>query len=465
MLRSGCSMPLSSSSAIASSMFFGSLALLLVTGHVAGCAHHDDGAASGVENLDEGASVVSATDGLTAYLKDIGEGGPQDSWKKHDAKIRNFGCAAPGSPLQCLGQNPAFTLQGQSILGPAKAQLDYRIVNLLSGGSLGPSQPNVNEAERPMPLQETQFWVRSSADGRYVGMSQFVLDLERWMTKSKGAMIRVAAPFDPQFTADDKTMSFAAAAGAGITVCNQSALDQTNNDATAEFDFDDDSCTTVNNGVYESFGASLDSALPMFMTDSKGAHTNDPGVGNIEAQYGPTAATQFTPLRFNGTSFDALAPVNVTLPFEGDVMLSPSGRLFISRVSDGTKQTGYRISHVDATPNGASFAVKATPFGAIRLRGAKAGFSFDERFVVTHSYADQADPSLAIAPGSADIVLVDLVTGTLRQLTQMPAGVRALYPHFRADGWLYFLVRDGRGAQKREYILATDAALKAAATP
>jgi hypothetical protein len=43
--------------------------------------------------------------------------------------------------------------------------------------------------------------------------------------------------------------------------------------------------------------------------------------------------------------------------------------------------------------------------------------------------------------------------------------VRALYPHFRADGWLYFLVRDGRGAQKREYVLASDAALKLAAAP
>jgi len=35
-------------------------------------------------------------------------------------------------------------------------------------------------------------------------------------------------------------VSFAAAAGQGITVCQQSALDQTTNDATAEFDFDDE---------------------------------------------------------------------------------------------------------------------------------------------------------------------------------------------------------------------------------
>jgi hypothetical protein len=452
------------------SVLFSSLALACLVGHLAGCAHHDDDAVAGAQNLGEGTKIVTATDALTQYLKDIGEGGPQDSWKKRDAKIRNFGCDAPGTPLQCFGQNPPFTLQGQSVVGPAKAQLDYRIVNLLSGGSLGPSLPGVSEAERPMPLPQTQFWVRSSADGRYVGMGLgqaggFVLDLERWMAKSKGAMIKVSAPFDPQFTADNKSVSFAGVSGSGITVCLQSALDQTSNDGSAEFDFDDDSCTSVNNGVYESFGASLDSALPMFMTDSKGSHTNDPGIGNIEAQYGPSAATQFTPLRFDGTKFQDLTPVNVSLPFEGDVMLSPSGRLFISRVSDGAKQTGYRISHVDATPSGASFAVKPTAVGQLQLRGAKAGFSFDERFVATHSYSDQADANLTINPSSSDIVLVDLVSGAAHQLTQMPAGVHALYPHFRADGWLYFLVRDARGAQRHEYILASDAALKLAAAP
>jgi len=34
---------------------------------------------------------------------------------------------------------------------------------------------------------------------------------------------------------------------------------------------------------------------------------------------------------------------------------------------------------------------------------------------------------------------------------------QALFPHFRSDGWFYFLVRvDGRG---EEYIMASDAAI------
>jgi hypothetical protein len=39
----------------------------------------------------------------------------------------------------------------------------------------------------------------------------------------------------------------------------------------------------------------------------------------------------------------------------------------------------------------------------------------------------------------------------------MGAGQYALYPHFRSDGWIYFLVRDHDTT--KEYVLASDAAL------
>ena len=41
----------------------------------------------------------------------------------------------------------------------------------------------------------------------------------------------------------------------------------------------------------------------------------------------------------------------------------------------------------------------------------------------------------------------------------MNPGQFALYPHFRSDGWMYFLVRDLNGAGK-ETLVATDVALK-----
>jgi len=39
----------------------------------------------------------------------------------------------------------------------------------------------------------------------------------------------------------------------------------------------------------------------------------------------------------------------------------------------------------------------------------------------------------------------------------MHAGQYALYPHFRSDGWIYFLVRDK--VSNKEYAVASDAAL------
>jgi len=57
---------------------------------------------------------------------------------------------------------------------------------------------------------------------------------------------------------------------------------------------------------------------------------------------------------------------------------------------------------------------------------------------------------------SSDIILVDMMDGQQYQITNMPAGSRALFPHFRSDGWFYFLVRSGED----EYILASDYALQ-----
>jgi hypothetical protein len=40
----------------------------------------------------------------------------------------------------------------------------------------------------------------------------------------------------------------------------------------------------------------------------------------------------------------------------------------------------------------------------------------------------------------------------------MPDGVLGLFPHFRSDNWLYFLVREG----DNEYVVASDLAIQLA---
>ena len=119
--------------------------------------------------------------------------------------------------------------------------------------------------------------------------------------------------------------------------------------------------------------------------------------------------------------------------------------------------------------------------------------SFDERFMVTHHYpstkrylvqdgedvieltdwkdfnrsrtvnklSGPEDPEFVkYLKNSANIWLSDLKTGKIYRITYMSPGQFALYPHFRADGWMYFLVRDQ--VQKKDFVVATDVALQIA---
>lgn len=77
----------------------------------------------------------------------------------------------------------------------------------------------------------------------------------------------------------------------------------------------------------------------------------------------------------------------------------------------------------------------------------------------TLGYASATDPAFVAlrASGAANVFLMEIATGTIRRITTMAPGQYALYPHFRSDGWLYYLVRDREAG--REYIAASDAAL------
>src|SRR5690606_15203518 len=107
--------------------------------------------------------------------------------------------------------------------------------------------------------------------------------------------------------------------------------------------------------------------------------------------------------------------------------------------------------------------------GRICLQGGNAVFSFDERWLVLHHYvtADDAgelgfdgadDPEFSeyAELGAANLYLVDLRSGAVRRITDMLPGQYALFPNFRSDGWIYFVVRTLDG---EEFFAASDAAL------
>ncbi len=52
--------------------------------------------------------------------------------------------------------------------------------------------------------------------------------------------------------------------------------------------------------------------------------------------------------------------------------------------------------------------------------------------------------------------MLDLLTGVSTRVTTMGPGQYALYPHFRNDGWIYFLVRTL--GTTNETVVASDAA-------
>ena len=74
---------------------------------------------------------------------------------------------------------------------------------------------------------------------------------------------------------------------------------------------------------------------------------------------------------------------------------------------------------------------------------------------------DDAGFAPYLAKGASNIVLVDLQTHKTTVVTHMNPGQYALYPHFRSDGWLYFLVRDVNNGGA-EHLVASDLALKLA---
>jgi Tol biopolymer transport system component len=133
------------------------------------------------------------------------------------------------------------------------------------------------------------------------------------------------------------------------------------------------------------------------------------------------------------------------------------------------EQSGYALYAVDTAQVSGQGSASLRDLGRICLSGSKATFSYDERWLIFHHYVTDADAvdlgfSGPSDPGFADyreqgasnLMLVDLRTGSTQRITSMNPGQYALFPHFRSDGWIYFVVRTVDSA---EYFAASDAAL------
>jgi hypothetical protein len=198
-----------------------------------------------------------------------------------------------------------------------------------------------------------------------------------------------------------------------------------------------------------------------------GAHTNDAGGGSgpLSASFGENAMTTLTPMFNDGTKYVPGKAVQVKIAHEGDQQMSPSNTLLITRFGQKAGHSGYRIRTVKPTITPATgtattpnVSVSMEEIGTVCLAGGKPQLSFDERFMAVHQFTDSNANPAGFPAGTANIFVVDLKTGRQHQITNVKAGQKALFPHFRADGWLYFLVKDSNTG--KESLVASDVALR-----
>jgi hypothetical protein len=386
----------------------------------------------------DGAAAASCVDqidpALAAHVKTMAKEG----WaaRHREQSIVMFGCGAATKPSECLTKQPDATARyGKS--GVAQTLRELRVVPFTS-----------------------HYWVRSSVDGRYLGFGlnngsgSRIIDMT---LPAASAPIAVAAKYDPVFFPSNDGFSFAGALSDDkIHVCRMSVLLDAAKLLIPQVTLNEAKCAALTRNVYQSIGSALDGSRYFI---SMGLHENDDG-GNairapLPANYGATSRTSFTPMANDGVTFVAQTPIVVDLPNEGDVIQSASSRAFATRLSNGTKQVGYGVHLLQASGTGAALSLKTPTVAKLCGKGGKPEFSMDERFIAYHDYVTAGE---GLPVGSSNIVLVDLLTGAKKRITENKAGVYALYPQFRADGWIYFLVRDT--VARTETMVASDAALR-----
>jgi hypothetical protein len=394
--------------------------------------------------------------------------------RNEEAPLLMFGCEG-AAPVDCLSQLPlAADALGQSWdTGAAR-------IRILSDNSDTPSN----------------YWSRCSADGRYIasGVRGGGLDYRGQFVDLEGPRT-IAADFsyDPTFFPDNsgflvQRAGYVTPAG-GVPVYRQTAIACNQSVLAGDSDLisgSEPECDEVDSqiGLYQQVGKSLDGedhwvVFGSFVDDNGGI---SPTLENPSAAFESRSEVSFTPLVNRGASFEPGVTTRVPTPLAGDPMLSPSGRLLVTRVKglertvvvDGqpiikAAQSGYSLMLVTASGAADAPSVSLAEVGRICGEGGKPALSYDERWMVLHHYVTDDDATaLGFSgpddPGFADyrelgasnLVLVDLLDGSSRTITRMGAGQYAVFPHFRSDGWIYFVIRT---LEREEYFAASDAAV------
>ncbi len=362
-----------------------------------------------------------------------------------------FGCADATSTAGCLSSYP---LAGADNIGENRSAVTGAHLRVLYTSTT-----------------RSGFWTRSSADGRFVGRGTRIQDL------SRNTQITVTgAEYDPAFFPDNSGFMY----HNGGRMCPMSLL-TTGTPSSILIDGAGSMCVGSSVGLYEHLAAAL-GGEDYWASSAGSAAWDDGGHGPTTEEtpqnmpWTSTAQTTLSLMANTGSGFSYVGQRSLRTPLQGDGVISPSSRSLITRFvdSDGA-YAGYVLHRLNATHTGAAVTASLTEIARYCVQGAKPAFSYDERFITYHHYigggpsadADARelgftgadDPGFAeyASRGAANVYLLDLATGATTRLTNMDPGQYALYPHFRSDGWMYFLVRTLGTAT--EHVIASDAAL------
>jgi hypothetical protein len=428
-------------------------------------------------------SGEACTAGLDPRLRTHVESMRTAGWKARNeqAPLLMFGCSNGQATAQCLAQVPlardAAYGAGWDVPGSARIRILY--------DNTGAS---------------SNYWSRASADGRFFASGlrgRGISELSgQFVDLRQGRVIEADFAFDPTFFPDNSGFMVQRAGysesegptngtanpGDTAVICNQSVLGGDPDQVTG----DEPECTVLGGqiGLYQQLAKSLDGddywvVYGSFDEDNGGF---SPVHDNPSAAFESSSKTTFAPLVNQGSAFVPGTPTRVATPLAGDPMLSPSGRLLVTRLKGResttevggssvvkAEQSGYALQLVTTARNGDTLTPSLSDVGRICLQGGKAVVSYDERWLVLHHYvtpndavelgfSGPTDPAFAdyVALGASNLYLVDLLDGSTRAITRMNPGQYALFPHFRSDGWIYFVVRTVPG---EEYFAASNAAV------
>jgi hypothetical protein len=365
------------------------------------------------------------------------------------------GCAAGARPQDCLGNVP---LVDATNLGANRSPVPGSHLRLLFTSNY-----------------QSSYWSRSSPDGRFVAHGGgHTVDLTRGPLA-----ITVNSSYDPGFFPDNSGVLYQAPAAvcplSVLTTGNPTSLNLTTLVSSG-------TCRGHSIGLYDHLGASLGGsdywAVYQDWQGDDGGHsatTRDP----LTTGFNAGSSLALSLMANTGAGFTVVGTTTIPSPMQGDGVISPSSRLLVTRVANGSGgQTAYLLRRLDTTHNGSTVTATATELARYCSVGAKPAFSFDERWLIFHHYvgnngaaiddqdaqdmgfANAMDPGFAAyrTQGAANVYVVDLVTGARTRVTNMGPGQYALFPHFRSDGWIYFIVR-APATRTTEYIVASDAAL------